>query len=79
MLIDLTPFLDTWIRLLQEKCIKRTSTITVYMFSYDTLQSLFAKLTIMHQYRNVHTKDSLYAEDLPILDALEPSLLQLST
>ena len=47
-----TPFLNTWIHLLQEKCIKRTCTITVYMFSHDTLQSLFAKLVqtaIMHQ------------------------------
>ena len=52
------------------------------MFSYDTLHSLFAKLVdtaIMHQYRNVHPKDSLYEEDLPIPDALEPPLLQLST
>ena len=34
----------------------------MYMFSYDTLQALFSKLVetaIMHQYRNVHPKDSL--------------------
>ena len=58
-----TPFLDTWIHLLQGKCIKRTHTITVHMFSYNTLQSLFAKLVqtaIMYQYRNVHPEDSLY-------------------
>ena len=83
MLTDLTPLvLDAWIRLLQEKCVERTCTITVYMFSYHTLQSLFAKLVetaIMHQYRNVHPNDSLYEDDLPIPDALEPPLLQLST
>ena len=52
------------------------------MFSYDRLQSLFAKLVqtaVMHQYRIVHPKDSLYEEDLPTPDALEPPLLQLST
>ena len=51
------------------------------MFSYDTLQALFSKLVetaIMHQYRNVHPKDSLHEDDLPIPDTLEPPLLQLS-
>ena len=81
MLFDLTPLFGYLDPPITGKMYKKY-TITVYMFSYDTLQSLFAKLVetaIMHQYRNVHPKDSLYEKDLPIPDALEPLLLQLST
>ena len=74
MLIDLTLFghLDQPIT---GKMYKKEHAQPLCMLLYGTLQSLFAKLVqtaIMHQYRNVHPKDSLYEEDLPIPDALKP-------
>ena len=74
------PFLGFWICLLEEN-IKSTCMITVYMFSHYAFQSLFAKLLhadIMHRYRDVSLKDSLYEYDLPIYDALEPPFIQVS-
>ena len=63
MLIDLTPFFGYLDTTITGKMHKKACTTTVYIFSHHTIQSLFAKLVqaaIMHQYRNVHPKDSLY-------------------
>ena len=58
-----SPFLDAWIRLLQQKRIKRRCTSIVHMVSHDTFQSLFAELVhtvIIHKHRDFHPNDSLH-------------------
>ena len=52
------------------------------MLSHDTIQSLFAKLVhklTIHQHRDHHPNDSIQEQDLPISDALDPSLVKIST